>query len=136
MFDVWIQHSDLRADETTTDAASEVIRMLFSFDWADEVAKQTQLENQGADNCPPGLGIVAKNQRILHICPGLIGALVFFHYPEPRKILGLFRTVRQATVTGEEVPRTRWSDLVEMFMSGNDDGVRSVLNSTPDESSQ
>ena len=127
MFDVWIQRADLEAEETICDAPHEVIRLLFEYEWDAELAKQTQLESEGIDNCPPGLGIVSKDQRILHICPGPEGALVFFHYPEQMKILGLFKTKRQVTAAGNCVPRTLWPDLVEMFMSEMDHGIREIL---------
>ena len=96
---VWIQHADFSEEEFDLDLAS-TLSEFENVDLLAELAMEKQLTESGDDSCPPGLGIVHPEKRILHICPSPSGTLVHFHFPQ--KIMGMFS--RQESVTFQNVP--------------------------------
>jgi len=67
----WIQNGDISVsvDDDPVQSVAQVIDALDSYDWISQNQIQQELEKQGKDNCPPGLGVVREAGIILHICP-------------------------------------------------------------------
>jgi hypothetical protein len=104
---VWIQHADFSEEEFDLDLASTLSKFE-DVDWLAELAMEKKLTESGEDSCPPGLGVVHPENRILHICPSPSGALVHFHFPQ--KSMGMFS--RQKSLTFQNVP----PDQVKSFI--------------------
>lgn len=109
---VWIQHFDFTEEEFDLDLAS-TLRMFEDIDWLDELAMEKKRAENDDECCPPGFGIVHPNERTLHICPSLSGALVHFHYP--KKVMGLFN--KQQSLTMENVPREQVKSFINAFFA-------------------
>lgn len=81
----WIQQADYTSTEYDPVDVGTAIRILRSHDWPAALEFEREREAAGLETCPPGIGFVADQNRILHICPGRGGtALVHYHTDEPR----------------------------------------------------
>ena len=109
---VWIQHADYSEEEFDLDLAS-TLRSFEDTDWLAELAKEKKLVESDAESCPPGLGIVHPEDRILHICPNPSGALVHFYYPQ--KTMGLFS--RKKSITLENVHPDQIKRFIHAFFN-------------------
>ncbi len=118
----WIQRADFQAEDLSASSAREVQDRFRRHDWAGEQAYRESLESGGRECCSPGLGVVAADGRILHLCPDGDGMLCHYHYPETRRVLGVFRRQSQATLTWDDVPASA-SHLIELFFDGRHDDL-------------
>jgi hypothetical protein len=107
---VWLQHADFSEDEFQLDRES-ALQMFRDTDWLSELAAEDELVRNGDDSCPPGLGMVDTDERILHICPSVSGALVHFH--DRQKFLGFVS--RQKSITLENVRPDRIERFIGAF---------------------
>jgi len=107
---VWIQHADFSEDEFDLGLDSTWGKFN-DVDWPAELALEEELVKRGDESCPPGLGIVGAEGRILHICPNPAGALVHFHYPH--KALGFVKT--QKSMTLEDVRPAQIEHFIHAF---------------------
>jgi len=107
---VWIQHADFSEEEFELDLES-TLRKFVGVDWLAELTMEEKLVKSGDESCPPGLGIVHAEQRILHICPGPSGTLVHFHYPH--KVIGLLS--RRKSITIANVRPDQIKSLIHAF---------------------
>ena len=124
----WIQRADFEAEDREAGSASALCDAFGAHDWAAEEEYRAAREAGGEEWCPPGFGVVPGDGRILHICPGEAGAVqCHYHYPERRRILGLFPTRRQATLTWDG-DLGRACRIIELFFDErHDDLVRHAI---------
>ena len=107
---VWLQRADFFEQEFDLDLES-TLRKLENFDWLAELAREQELANNGEESCPPGMGIVHPQGRILHICPNPSGATVHYHFPG--KLMGMFS--RQKSIAKEDVPPQQVKAFIHAF---------------------
>lgn len=116
----WVQESDFESSEFEVGSAREALQAFESHDWTSSLARQTKRESEGLETCPPGIGFVAPDGRILHLCPtsGDV-AIIHYHYIVSDKLLGLVPRRRQETVTAEAFPRRQVGELLREFFRTN-----------------
>ena len=86
----WIQKADLTSEDFDAVDYKQAQVALKKIDWRKEIQKQRELEHIGKENCDPGIGFVADDGRILHICQDGKGKAYFhYHFSETRKIFGI-----------------------------------------------
>jgi hypothetical protein len=121
---VWIQRHDFSSrdlDDTTVDGALGQFEIT---DWAAEDQLATEKENAGEEFCSAGIGFIHPSGSILHLCPdGSDRMMIHYHYPIAKRILGLFPTLKQETVTLESVPGTEAESLIRLHYSNNSDAI-------------
>jgi hypothetical protein len=123
----WIQ----RADFSVTDhGPADVAAAIQAFDahpWPVELHLESELQTEGRDYCPPGIGFVDPDGPILHVCPGADGrALVHFH-PKPTGG-GWFRRAAPSVHTRHGVPRSEVVELIHSFFHGQHDWIVQKLS--------
>ena len=115
----WLQRHDLSSEEfeiTDAVAAKELLRR---FDWASERELEAHSKD---DTCPAGLGLVAAEGHVLHICPGRDGhSLVHYHFPKKPNLLGLRS---HGLLTWTEVLSEEAERMIDHFFSGDFDVIR------------
>ncbi|MGI9627408.1 MAG: hypothetical protein ACR2QM_11280 [Longimicrobiales bacterium] len=93
---------------------SQAVERFEEYDWGTELTWLGELEFAGAQRCPPGMGLVDTDPRILHLCP-LSQTLLRAHYHFPaRKGLGRWFGSRD-TLTVESAPMEIAEDLILAF---------------------
>ena len=116
----WIQHADLSADDYGPVDLQEALRAFSAHDWSQEAAEQARLDDAGTENCPPGIGFVPGDGRILHICPRPDGdCLVYYHFTARRRILGFIPHSLNAVQSRPDFPANHIPELITRFF-GND----------------
>ena len=65
----WIQRADYSATDFEPVSLPAAQALLRDHDWKAERSYQKSLEDSDEDQCPPGIGFVGDNGRVLHICP-------------------------------------------------------------------
>jgi hypothetical protein len=110
----WLQSSDLSSRSLRADTGS-VLEAFETHDWLAEDLSMQQLERDGLDSCPAGIGLVRGDGQILHVCPGPGAALVHHHFPA--RALG-FLWRRNLTRTAQNVPLHEVPRLIRIFFSG------------------
>lgn len=117
----WIQRADFEAEDHTAASAEEVSEAFQRHDWAAELEYRASREQAAEEWCWAGLGVVGPDGRILHLCPREAGALgCYYRYPESRRILGIIRTQKQATVSWVD-SRNSASQLIQLFFDNRHD---------------
>lgn len=119
---VWIQSADFDAREFDLNE-NAAKRLFVEHDWVSEVRKQNAREEAGNEACPPGIGFVRDDGRILHLCPDGRNSMVYFH--RPKKILGLFWAPNRV-LTGTEISNGRASELIGYFYRKEDDHLEDI----------
>jgi hypothetical protein len=100
----WIQRADCSATDYEPIPVADAIRAFEGHDWRSELDLFSEMETTGADCCPPGIGFVASDGTILHICPGSDGrAMVHYHFSETRKLVGLIPRSRSIVETSQDI---------------------------------
>lgn len=112
----WIQSADLSSRDMDVDAEG-AMRAFSSHDWAGESARARQLEADGEEWCPAGLGLVRGDGHVLHLCPD--GVTLVVHWQRPAS--GFFSRT-PAPLTWEHVPYASVPSLIRHFY-GNDDAA-------------
>jgi hypothetical protein len=122
----WIQKADFSAEEFASATASEAIDIIHHHDWNRELALRFEREAAGKEFCDPGIGFIASDGRILHICPVNDRSAYFhYHFPVSTKILGLIPRTRQVTSSNMSIQQERLSEVVEKFFQGDHDWLLS-----------
>ena len=119
----WIQRADFTSSERDVSGAEELLAIFRSHPWPAERDFQARRVLAGEESCPPGLGIVPDDGRLLHLCPlsnGLVAC--HYHFVEHNKVAGLFRTSRSRELTNE-VPAPAAEELVRRFLIDDHDGL-------------
>ncbi|MDJ0614580.1 MAG: hypothetical protein QNJ29_12995 [Rhizobiaceae bacterium] len=86
----WFQRADFDSPSFKNASFEEALREFEAIDWVLENQYLQDLEQQGADNCPPGFGLVEGSHGfILHLMPQDTQKMnVTFHFPKSKKLLG------------------------------------------------
>lgn len=112
----WIQHADYSSDEFDAVQVEEAILAYQQHDWNAELAVWRKMTDEGEDCCPPGIGYVADDDRMLHLLPEdeKQGS---FHYmfKVNAKLLFLIPYRRDKTHFAEHVARERFPSLIRSF---------------------
>jgi hypothetical protein len=124
----WIQRADFSASDheaVTSEGALEVLR---NHSWEAEARLQAELEAAGKECCPPGIGFLAPDGPILHICPTSDGtSMVHFHATRARGLLDVLRSSRAAIHTKLGVEQAEVVELIQWFFAGRHDWIRRKL---------
>ncbi len=107
MIDYWIQRADFSASNHTASSAEELVEVLRTHDWAEEITFCREIESNGQDSCPPGLGITLPGGRLLH-----------FYFPNEET--GVAEVVSEGGGEGTHalVPEKEWERTVTAFLAG------------------
>ncbi len=92
-----------------------------SHDWLWEIEAHDAIASEGGDCCDPGIGFVPGDGRILHICPGREDFYFHYHFSEPTRFLGLFKSSRQMTWSALGWSADRKSEVVRKFYEADHD---------------
>ena len=130
MISFWIQHADFESEEAEARSGAVVAEALLAHDWDAEVARIDALKAEGAEWCPPGLGLNSTERGILHVYfeGGTETADVMVVPPRRRSLLGLFAG-RSKPQYARAVPRAAWRTWVERYVAKDAEWL--VANSTP-----
>jgi hypothetical protein len=127
--DVWIQRHDpssIDCDDTSIEGA---LNHLNTTDWGDENRLGSEVQSNGGECCPAGIGFVHPALSILHLCPDGAGRMMlYYHYPIQRRILGLIPTTRQATLTLESIAIAEAESLIRLHYSNDSDAIPKAAN--------
>jgi hypothetical protein len=118
----WIQRADFSTEEKEASGVTELQRAFRSRSWSGELELEKSRHAAGEESCPPAFGIVPGDGRILRLCPSPTELLVHYHYPETKRVLGLFKTRTEQTVTSE-VPLPRADELIRLFVARDHEGL-------------
>ena len=124
----WIQRADFTSEEYEASGAPEIQRAFRSRAWSGELEFESRRNDSGEESCSPGLGIVAGDGRLLHLCPAATDMLVHYHYTERRKILGLLSTSRPRVVTVNK-DLARADQLITTFVHSDHEALMRELES-------
>jgi len=112
----WIQSADFSSTELGVADRTTVTRLLGEHPWQSELQKQSQLEATGDECCPPGLGVVAGEGRILHLCPEGDGTWMVHHHNRlPSRLLGFIPYTRSISETFSAVSTAHAEILIGQF---------------------
>ena len=112
----WIQKADLSSQDYSTQTIEEIARVFETHDWDSELALQKALEERREDSCPPGLGVVPGDGRILHVCPNGDGtAIVHYHFEVSTRILWMIPTTKTEIATASSVPVDSIARVFRLF---------------------
>ena len=116
MLPYWIQSADFQSKDGEPVDLAGAVACFQSHDWETELLNQRHLSEAGSDSCPPGIGFVSGDGRLLHICP-LPGAVVLlhYHYPQQRRLVGLIPVASQATASNDHLPTSRVPEAIGLF---------------------
>ena len=120
MATMWIQRADFSSSEEKEEVSSaQAARAFTQHDWVGEAELERKLASKGQDLCPPGIGFVAEDGGILHVCPHERGTMIHLHYSDVRKWLGIIPISRDKVLSVEkDFSREEVSSLIEQFVSG------------------
>lgn len=92
---MWIQFHDFSSNERQDVDVDQAKQTLSTFDWQSELVNRDQ---EKEDSCDPGLGLIADNGSILHICPRTPeSCYIHYHYSTPRKVFGFIPVNEQTS---------------------------------------
>jgi len=127
---VWMQMHDLSHADLPDGSIESAIRALSEFDWNSESLKEEQAAASGAETCPPGMGFVSGDSRILHIMPSSHSRSHYhYHFPVTRKLLGFIPSTRQATISVRQLPDQHRPAIIQHHYAGNHEAVVELLRS-------
>ena len=110
---IWIQKHDFSADERDNVEIDDALACFKGFDWDAEILKE-EANAKGIEGCPPGMGLVSDDKRILHLVPRSRGAEVHYHSERKKKFLGLFEVSSQDTTTVIDFPDVEVKEAVRL----------------------
>jgi hypothetical protein len=126
----WIQNSDFSNPEGLSEnepvqSAKQIVAILREYDWARENAYEEKRLMEDGDCCPAGIGIMAEDGHIFHICPKakLGKAIVYFHHQVPAKIFGFINFSKSQITTYEDVPLTKLESAIKKFLANEYDAI-------------
>lgn len=124
----WIQRADFSATDYGPVDVTDAVRALEGHDWRSELDLYSELENVGADCCPPGIGFVDSSGDILHICPSGDGrAMAHYHSTSTPKLFGFIPVPRSIVETRLDMTRAQVVELISYFFEGRQDWVLQTL---------
>lgn len=115
----WIQGADFSSTHYGAADQSTVLDLFRGYPWQKELQLFTERETRDEESCPPGLGLNATNQDILHLCA--VGAgewMVHFHRSESHESFGLSRSERDRVETYEGVTTRQAEQMIAQFFLG------------------
>jgi hypothetical protein len=125
----WIQRADFSSADHSAMSVVGAIAAFNQQDWASELDELERLEAAGEDSCPPGIGFVPGDGRILHICPGRAGnATVHYHYLERSRWLGLIPRSRPGSAFADSVPSPEGANLIKAFCQNDHSALLGALD--------
>ena len=111
----WIQRADFSSTDFEPVDVTGALRAFTMHDGSAELDLLSELEAKARESCPPGIGFVASDGAILHVCPSSAGrALIHYHAETMSKVLGFIPIPRSTIDTKQGVER---SDVLEMIRS-------------------
>lgn len=119
-FPYWIQRADFSATDHDPIDVDGAIRAFDAHSWRDELARQSELEQGGRECCPPGIGFMDPNGRILHVCPTVDGRALVHYHSKPK--LG-FLSSAPPVQTRPDVARTDVVELIHYFFLEQHDWI-------------
>jgi len=120
----WIQRANFETTEHGPADAAEAVRVFERHDWRGELNDYAELERTGTECCPPGIGFVAPNGEILHICPDAHqSAQVHYHLNAPSTLLRIIPIKVPRVETREGVHRSTVAELIHYFFEGRRDAI-------------
>jgi len=120
----WIQRADFTATDHEAADAEEAIHVLANHDWQAELRLEADLTTTGQESCPPGIGFMAPDGPILHVCPTIDGgSLVHFHPTRPKTLLDRIRASKAAVYTKQGVGQAEVVELIRWFFAGRHDSI-------------
>jgi len=127
----WIQRADYSATDYDAAEVAEGLRAFETHDWRTELELYGELERDGSDCCPPGIGFVDPDGDILHVCLEVDGrATVHYDFTAPGKLFGLIPWSRWRVETWKGVPRSDVLDLIRFFFDGQRDWMLQKLGTS------
>jgi hypothetical protein len=122
----WIQHADFASEDHDPVDVSEAIRVVENHDWISELQKRSQLEESGEEWCDPGIGFVADEGLILHLCPVSADRWYFYyHYAAKQKLLGFIPWSTHLSRRKTDVPSVSIRDAITHFFGSDHDWLLS-----------
>jgi len=126
----WIQRADFSATDYGPVGVADGIRAFETHDWRRELDHYSELESAGTECCPPGIVFADPSGDVLHVCPGPDGrAMVHYHFPAARRLLGLIPLTRSKVETKLGVHRPDVASLIRFFFEGRRDWMLQKLSS-------
>jgi len=126
----WIQNSDYSnptglGESEPVQSAKQITDIIRDYDWAKENAYEEKCMANNDDCCPAGIGLVADDGYILHICPQakLGTAMVHFHHDVPAKVLGFIKSTKSQVTTYEKIPLTKLESAIKNFLATDYDAI-------------
>ncbi len=118
---MWIQLHDLSSQDRDSVSEDEAKQTLLTFDWQSELRKRDEVQGE---SCDPGLGLVAQDGAILHICPqDSTSCYVYYHYSKPKKLLGFIPIQSNQTHYIESCSLTTAAELIGHHFLGNTEAI-------------
>ncbi len=118
----WIQRADFRSDEFDAVSEANAQQALKEHDWPAELDYMDELEAAGTETCPPGIGFVSDDGRILHICPERNGrAMMHYHFTSSWRLLWLIPMSGEGLQTRDDMPFAEAGKLLSNFFANDHD---------------
>lgn len=122
MIPYWIQHADFSCDEFDPVDHIQGPKIIQSVDWKKELAIQEDRKASGKETCDPGVGFVATDGRILHICPKQNELYYFFYdFKQTRKLFGLFPSHYKSSRMSIDVSLKGLQEVIYRFFHSDHD---------------
>ena len=119
--DMWIQLHDFSSSEKNDVNVEQAKEAFSTFDWKSEIDAVNQTKE---DTCDAGIGLVAPDHSILHICPiDLNSCYVFYSYKTSTKLLGFIPIKRMKDHWIESVTFSEALKLIESHFNGNQEAI-------------
>jgi hypothetical protein len=127
----WIQEADFETAEFDPVDVSGALEAFEAHDWFSSLSKARRLESEGVEHCPPGIGFVASDGRVLHICPSESNdAVVHYHFSVESRFLGLISRERREIRTAEGFAMLRVPDLLQQFFAADHQRIITTIDSS------
>ena len=125
---IWIQKHDFSADERDNVEIDDALASYKGFDWDAEILKEEEANAKGIECCPPGMGLISDDERILRLVPTSRGAEVDYHSVRKKKILGLFELSSQGSTFVIDFPDAEIKEAVRLHYEGENELLIDFLN--------
>ncbi|HHW09613.1 MAG TPA: hypothetical protein GXX29_06535 [Firmicutes bacterium] len=125
----WIQHANYQTEDRPPTPLAAAIEFIKQYDWESELEIMRQLERAKKDFCPPGIGFVPGDGRILHIWLDEPGQFQV-HYSYKRRIRLFSLTMpagRKASAMSENMSLPKLADAVTLFYKDEHDRLLALL---------
>jgi hypothetical protein len=127
---VWMQLHDLSHSDLPDGSIKFAMRALSEFDWDSEILKEEQAAASGAETCPPGIGFVSEDGRILHVLPASHRRSHYhYHFPIEKKMLGFIPSTHQETISVQDLPDEHRTAIIQDHYDGRHMALLGLLRS-------